>query len=86
MQDGGIIMQNDDVIIVNVRSPVRSNVRFNASSINVFIFSKKYNYLAQRFYIFVVSVFIYLRTGCVSYLYMFGIMYVIGDVVGNVTG
>ena len=65
-----------------MRSPVRSNVRFNVSSTIVFIFSKKYNYLTQRFYIFVVSVFIYLRTGCVSYFYMFGLMYVIGNVTG----
>ena len=78
-------MQNDDVIIVNMRSPVRSNVRFNVISTIVFIFSKKYNYLTQRFHIFVVSVFIYLRTGCVSYLYKFGIMYVIGNVTGNLT-
>ena len=79
-------MQNDDVIIVNMRSPVRSKVRFSVISTIVFIFSKKYNYLTQRFHIFVVSVFIYLRTGCVSYLYMFDIMHVIGNVTGNVTG
>ena len=81
----------DDVITINVRSPVRSpvrsNVRFNVSSTIVFIFSKKYNYLTQLFYIFIVSASIYLRTGCVSYLYtcMFGIMYVIGNVTRNVT-
>ena len=45
-------MPNDDVVIVNVRSPVRSNVTFNVSSTIVFIFSKKYNYLTQSFLYF----------------------------------